>query len=158
MPVPKNILIIATLDTKGAETLYLRSVLEGLGLTPILMDISMRGAENSPADVTPAQVAAAGGSNIEEIRTSRERSRITDITIAGASKIAGELYARNRLDGVIAIGGSTGSLMATDVMRTLPFGVPKVMVSSTAALPGLSTRYIDTGDIVLFHSVVEISG
>ncbi len=156
--MPKNILIIATLDTKGAETLYLRSVLEGLGLTPILMDISMRGAENSPADVTPAQVAAAGGSNIEEIRTSRERSRITDITIAGASKIAGELYARNRLDGVIAIGGSTGSLMATDVMRTLPFGVPKVMVSSTAALPGLSTRYIDTGDIVLFHSVVEISG
>jgi uncharacterized protein (UPF0261 family) len=43
-------------------------------------------------------------------------------------------------------------------MRALPFGVPKVMISSTAALPGLSTRYIGTGDIALFHSVVEISG
>ncbi len=154
----KNILIIATLDTKGVETLYMRSVLENLGLTPILMDISMRGEGSCPADVTPAQIAAAGGSSVEEIRNSRERSRITDITIAGASKIAGELYAENRLDGVIAIGGSTGSLMATDVMRTLPFGIPKLMVSSTAALPGLSTRYIDKGDIILFHSVVEISG
>ena len=154
----KNILIIATLDTKGVETLYMRSVLEDLGLTPILMDISMRGDGSCPADIMPAQVAAAGGSSVEEIRNSRERSRITDITIAGASKIAGELYAENRLDGVIALGGSTGSLMATDVMRSLPFGIPKVMVSSTAALPGLSTRYIDKGDICLFHSVVEISG
>ena len=63
-----------------------------------------------------------------------------------------------KLDGVIALGGSTGSLMATTVMRALPFGIPKVMISSTAALPGLSTRYIGTGDILLFHSVIEISG
>jgi len=48
--------------------------------------------------------------------------------------------------------------MATDVMRALQFGVPKMMISSTAALPGMSTRYIDIGDIALFHSVVEISG
>jgi uncharacterized protein (UPF0261 family) len=63
-----------------------------------------------------------------------------------------------KLDGVIGLGGSTGSLMATTVMRALPFGIPKVMISSTAALPGLSTRYIGTGDILLFHSVIEISG
>ncbi len=48
--------------------------------------------------------------------------------------------------------------MATEVMRALPFGLPKFMISSTAALPGLSTRYIGTGDIALFHSVIEISG
>jgi uncharacterized protein (UPF0261 family) len=156
--VSKSILIVATLDTKGKETRYMRSVLETLGLKPVLMDISMRGSIDSPAEITPAQVAAAGGSSLEEIRSSQQRSRITDITICGASKIALELHAEGRVDGVIAIGGSTGSLMATDVMRTLPFGIPKVMVSSTAALPGLSTRYIDTGDIILFHSVIEISG
>jgi uncharacterized protein (UPF0261 family) len=156
--VPKHILIIATLDTKGRETQYLRSVIEGPGLTAILMDISMRGGEDSQADITPAQVAAAGGSSLEEIHRSQQRSQITNITIAGASRIAGELFAEGRIDGVIAIGGSTGSLMATEVMRTLPFGVPKMMISSTAALPGLSTRYIDTGDIILFHSVIEICG
>jgi uncharacterized protein (UPF0261 family) len=78
--------------------------------------------------------------------------------MAGASRVAAELLADGKLSGVIAVGGSTGTLMATEVMRSLPFGIPKLMISSTAALPGLSTRYIGTGDIALFHSVIEISG
>ena len=154
----KAVLIISTLDTKGEETLYLRDKVASLGMKPILMDISMRGKGPSPAEITPAMVAEAGGSTIEEIHASRERAQITNITIKGASKIAGELYGQGRIAGVIAIGGSTGSLMATDVMRTLRFGVPKLMISSTAALPGLATRYIGTGDIMLFHSVVEVAG
>jgi uncharacterized protein (UPF0261 family) len=154
----KTVLIISTLDTKGLETEYLVEKLTGLGLNPLLMDISMRGDAPSGADIPPDRVAAAGGSNFEEIRTSRNRSQITNITMAGASSIAADLLAENKLDGVIAIGGSTGTLMATEVMRSLPFGIPKVMISSTAALPGLATRYIGTGDIALFHSVIEISG
>ncbi len=154
----KAVLIISTLDTKGVETLYLKDKIKSLGVNPLLMDISMRGKGDSPADITPAQVAEAGGSSLEDIHASRERSKITNITIKGASKIAGDLFSNGKLDGVIAMGGSTGSLMATEVMRSLPFGVPKLMISSTAALPGLSTRYIGTGDIILFHSVIEISG
>jgi len=154
----KTVLIISTLDTKGEETYYLRDKMKSLGVRPLLMDISMRGDGPSRADITPDRVAQAGGCSVEEIRASRERSRITNITIAGASRIAVESFAEGKLDGVIGIGGSTGSLMATEVMRALPFGVPKLMISSTAALPGLSTRYIGTGDIALFHSVIEISG
>ncbi len=154
----KSVLIISTLDTKGAETLYLRDKIASLGITPILMDISMRGKTPSSAEITPGQVAQAGGSSLEEIHSSRERSKITNITIKGAAKIAGRLFSEGKLNGIIAMGGSTGSLMATEVMRSVPFGVPKVMISSTAALPGLSTRYIGTGDIMLFHSVIEISG
>ena len=156
--MPKTILVISTLDTKSQETLYLRDKIASLGLETILMDLSMRGTGASPADIPPARVAEAGGSSLEEIHASPERSRITNITIEGASRIARELHTQEKVDGVIGLGGSTGSLMATEVMRALPFGVPKVMISSTAALPGLSTRYIGTGDIALFHSVVEISG
>jgi uncharacterized protein (UPF0261 family) len=156
--MPKTVLIISTLDTKAAETLYLQQKMETIGVNTLVMDLSMRSDSAWTADIPPAQVALAGGSSLEEVRGSRERSRITNITISGASKIAGELYAQGRIAGVIAIGGSTGSLMATDVMRTLPFGVPKLMISSTAALPGLATRYIGTGDIMLFHSVVEVAG
>ncbi|MCF8084833.1 MAG: Tm-1-like ATP-binding domain-containing protein [Deltaproteobacteria bacterium] len=154
----KTILIISTLDTKGVETYYLRDKIASLGLTPLLMDISMRGEGSTRADIGPDRVAQAGGSSVEEIRASKERSRITNITIAGASRIAFENFGEGRCDGVIGMGGSTGSLMATEVMRALPFGIPKLMISSTAALPGLSTRYIGTGDIALFHSVIEISG
>jgi uncharacterized protein (UPF0261 family) len=154
----KTVLIIATLDTKGQETLYLREKLSHLGLKALLMDISMRGSAMAAIDIPAEKLAAAGGSSFEEIQRSRDRSRITDIMMAGASQVAAGLLSEGKLDGVIALGGSTGTLMATEVMQALPFGIPKVMISSTAALPGLATRYIGTGDIALFHSVVEISG
>jgi len=154
----KTVLIISTLDTKRDETRYLKYKFKEIGVLPLLMDLSMRGKGASHAELTPSQVASAGGSTIEEINTSKERSTITNIIIDGATKIAMDLYAAGKIDGVMALGGSTGSLMATDVMRALPFGIPKLMISSTAALPGLSTKYIGTGDILLFHSVIEISG
>ena len=156
--MPKSVLVISTLDTKGQETLYLKGKLSAIGLAPILMDISGRGSEIAEIDISADRVATAGGGSFEEIRASRDRTRITNTMMAGGSRIAAELLAEGKLDGVIALGGSTGSLMGTEVMRSLPFGIPKVMISSTAALPGLSTRYIGTGDIALFHSVVEISG
>jgi len=154
----KQILIISTLDTKEKETFYLKKKIEALGFPAILMDLSMRADVKHPAEITNAQVAAAGGSTIEDIGQSRERSRITKIMTSGASKLARQYHGEGRIDGMIAMGGSTGTLMASEVMRSLPFGVPKAVISSTAALPGLSTRYIGTGDIVLFHSVIEISG
>ena len=154
----KSVLVISTLDTKGQETLYLKDKLSAIGLAPILMDISGRGSDIPGIDIPAARVAAAGGGSFDEIQNSRDRTRITNIMMAGGSHLARKLLNDGRLSGVIGIGGSTGSLMATDIMRSLPFGIPKVMISSTAALPGLSTRYIGTGDIALFHSVVEISG
>ncbi len=154
----KSILVISTLDTKGAETLYLKKKIETLGFSAILMDLSMGADGEHLAEISNAQVAVAGGSSIAEIMQSRERSRITKIMTSGASKLAKRYHGDGRIDGVIAMGGSTGTLMASEVMRALPFGVPKAVISSTAALPGLSTRYIGTGDIVLFHSVIEISG
>ncbi|RTZ99183.1 MAG: UPF0261 family protein [Deltaproteobacteria bacterium] len=156
--MPKSILIISTLDTKGEETFYLKDKIASLGVDTLIMDLSMRGDKKSPAEITPAMVATAGGSTLDDIRNSRERSKITGITIQGASKLAVDFHASGRIDGMIAMGGSTGTLMATEVMRALPFGIPKVAISSTAALPGLSTRYIGTGDICLFHSVVEVAG
>ncbi len=154
----KTVLIISTLDTKREETRYLKYKFKEIDVLPLLMDLSMRGKEKSRAELTPSHVASAGGSTIEEINKSKERSTITNIIIEGASKIAKDLYDAGKIDGIMALGGSTGSLMATDVMRALPFGIPKLMISSTAALPGLSTKYIGTSDIILFHSVIEISG
>ncbi len=156
--MPKSVRVISTLDTKGQETLYLKDKLSAIGLAPILMDISGRGSDIAEIDIPAARVAESGGGSFEEIQISRDRTRITNIMMAGGSRLAAELLTQGKLDGVIALGGSTGSLMASEVMRSLPFGIPKVMISSTAALPGLSTRYIGTGDIALFHSVVEISG
>lgn len=153
-----TVLIISTLNTKREETLYLKQQVEALGLTVLLMDISMRGDGNTEADILPDRVAEAGGSRFEDIRQSKDRAHITNITIAGASAIAKQLQGDGKIQGVTGMGGATGTLMVTEVMRALPFGFPKLMISSAAALPGLSTRYIGTGDIILFHSVIELSG
>ncbi|NNF98310.1 MAG: Tm-1-like ATP-binding domain-containing protein [Desulfobacteraceae bacterium] len=153
-----EILLISTLDTKGTETEYLKDRIQQVGLNPVLLDLSMRGSFDGHADITPEDVVHAAGSTLNDIRECRERSIITRTVITGAQRIARKYYDDGRFRGVMGLGGSTGSLMATEVMRVIPFGVPKLMISSTAALPGLATRYIGTGDIALFHSVVEISG
>ena len=156
--MPKSVLLISTLDTKGQETLYLKDKLSAIGLAPVVMDISGRGSDIAGIDIPAARVAEAGGGDFEEMKSSRDRTRITNIMMSGGAQLAADLLADGKLTGVVALGGSTGSLMGSEIMRSLPFGIPKVMISSTAALPGLSTRYIGTGDIALFHSVVEISG
>ncbi|MEW5723725.1 MAG: Tm-1-like ATP-binding domain-containing protein [Thermodesulfobacteriota bacterium] len=153
-----SVLLISTLDTKAEETLYLREKIEAGGTGVRLMDLSMGEPSGRACEIPPGDVAAAAGWKIEDVRASRERSAITSAMIEGAVKIAAEMSARGEIQAVVGLGGSTGSLMATDVMRALPFGLPKLMVSSTAALPGLATRYIDTGDLLLFHTVVEIAG
>jgi uncharacterized protein (UPF0261 family) len=153
-----QVLLISTLDTKAEETLYFRGKMAAGGCPVRLMDLSMGAASEQRADIPPAEVATAGGWDIDEMRLSRDRSRITSAMIDGATRLARELFDRGEIQAVAGLGGSTGSLMATEVMRALPFGLPKVMVSSTAALPGLATRYIDTGDLFLFHTVVEIAG
>jgi len=158
----KTVLVLSTLDTKGEETLYLAQKLEESGLEVLVMNLSMGGrpdekileAFGQDRILTPAKaggVTAADGAN-------EGRSRLTDRMIHEACGLAKKLHEGSGVHGVVGLGGSTGSLMATEVMRALPFGIPKLMISSTAALPGLSTRYIGTGDITLFHSVVEISG
>jgi len=154
----KGILLIATLDTKGTEAFYLRDKIAELGKRPVVLDISLRGKGGTDAEISPEEVAQAGGSSLKEIHESGDRVAVTAAMTRGAIQIAQQLLEAGKIHGVIGIGGSTGSLMATDVMRALPFGIPKLMISSTAALPGMSTRYIDTGDILLMHSVIEISG
>jgi uncharacterized protein (UPF0261 family) len=154
----KSILIICTLDTKQEETMYLKERVQSHGLKCLVMDIAMRGKGPSKGDITPAQVAAAGDSCLEEIHAATDREEITKIMLAGAKRLEMELFEGGKIYGAISIGGATGSLMATEIMHSLPFGIPKLMVSSAASVPGLSSRYIKTSDMIIFHSVIEISG
>lgn len=155
----KRILILAALDTKGVEARYLRDVLMERGAETLLMDLSMRLVEgDSGADIPAEDVARSGGGTLGHISDSKQMAVNMEIMISGALKRAYGMVKDGRVHGVMAIGGYTGTYMATAVMQGLPFGLPKVMVSSAAALPGLCNRFLSTSDILLFHSVIEISG
>jgi uncharacterized protein (UPF0261 family) len=155
----KGVLILATMDTKGPEALYLSDRIKALGEEPILLDMSMRDEKRGVrAEISAEEVAKAGGSGLEQLSDSDELDINMEVMVAGTVKIIHRLMREGRVNGVIGIGGYRGSFMATAIMHSLPFGFPKVMVSSAAALPGLSTRFFKTSDIMIFHSVIEMAG
>ncbi len=153
----KTIVIVSTLDTKPEETQYLREQIEKLGCNALVIDVGTGGKPAIPADITREEVLAASGEGVDFKDLQGDRPRLSRLMVAGGGKKAKELYASNRLDGIVGVGGATSSLMATGVMRALPFGVPKLMVSSVAAARGLATRYFGTSDISIMHSVIDFT-
>lgn len=154
----KRIVIISTLDTKGEEAGYLKSLIEARGFKTILMDTSIGGEPAILPDISSEEVAAAGGGIIHAIRASRNTGEVTPIMVRGASLKVVELLAKGELDGIVSFGGASNTTSATTVMKALPFGIPKLMVSSTASMPAYAAMYIGTRDITMMHSVVDISG
>ena len=61
-------------------------------------------------------------------------------TMGGLAAVVRKLYDEGKLHGIIGMGGTSGTSIATAAMRTLPVGVPKVMVSTVAAAMSALTR------------------
>jgi CBS domain-containing protein len=103
-------------------------------------------------------VAARGGLPIEAVREKyrSDRDAATQNQIRGAAAIVEELVAQGRAHGVIGIGGGTATLVATSVMKRLPFGMPKLMASPMAAHPAYIDKYVGTRDITMHHTVLDI--
>ena len=125
--MPRSIVIVSSLDTKGQEVKFLKTLIEQRGHKTLLLDMSMRCEPQIPADVSCEEVAKAGGTSIQEIKTStKSRSEITSIMIEGAIRKVIELYQTGKLDGIVGVGGVSNTAMGTDIMKALPFGVPKL--------------------------------
>jgi uncharacterized protein (UPF0261 family) len=154
----KTIAIVCTLDTKGEEAKYLKELIEARGHKTILIDTNMGGEPTIPPDISAEEVARLGGGDIREIRASKKTGEVTPIMIKGASVKVKELLEASKLDGIISFGGASGTTIGTSVMKALPFGIPKFMVSSMASVPAYAAQYIDTKDITMMHSVVDIAG
>lgn len=155
----KSILIVSSLDTKGKEVEFLRGLVEQRRQPAIILDLSSLEEPLILADITCEEVAKAGGASIHEIRGSgKRRDEITSIMTKGAIKKTDELYQAGKLSGIVGVGGVSNTTMATDVMKTLPFGVPKLMVSSGAAMPSYAGGFFGSSDIAIISSVADMSG
>ena len=153
----KSVVMIGAFDTKGAEFAYLRHILLGRGMTVFAVDTGvMEHAETFPIDVPAAQVARAGGEDIAKLRRDKDRGEAMKVMSRGAPVIARKLFDEGRLDGIIGMGGTAGTTVATAAMRALPIGVPKVCVSTAAS--GNTSAYVGTKDVVLVPSIVDVSG
>jgi|TARA_R110000787_G_scaffold142105_1_gene255655 uncharacterized protein (UPF0261 family) len=150
-----RVLLIVTQDTKEVEGHFLRDCLEEAGCDVIHLDPSVRRTVGG-AEIGPEAVAAAAGKSIEDIRAIGHEGKIQMEMIAGATKLALEIHARAPLSGIISVGGSMGTTLGTTVMRSFPYGLPKVMISTLAS--GFTAPFVGLKDIVMVNAVCDISG
>lgn len=155
--MPKKVIaVLATLDTKGQEAEYLREQLEALGSRALLVDIGVMNAPATRADLTRAQVARAGGTALAALQSGKSREAAQPVMAAGATALLLKRIAKGEVHGVIGLGGLQGTAACTAVMRALPYGVPKVMVSTVAS--GDTSSYVGISDITMMFSVGDILG
>lgn len=128
----KNILLIGTLDTKAEEVGYVRDLIERRGYRVTVMDVGVLGYVAFQPDISRQEVATASGTDLEKIATYGDEAKAMAEMARGATKIAVGLFGNGKLDGILAIGGTMGTDLALSVTKALPFGVPKLIVSSVA--------------------------
>ena len=152
------ILILVMAEEKWEEADFLRQQIESRGHKARILDMGLLGEAQGPCDITREEVILASGRSPDEVALISDRGKRMPVMVDGAKQKAMELYSHDELTGIISLGGTTGTQMGSRIMKSLPFGLPKIAVSSTASIPGFASRYIGTSDITLMHSVVEIAG
>lgn len=152
----KTVVIVATLDTKSEEVRYLKDRIEAGGVETLVVDAGALGQPSFPPEITNQQVAELSGSTLQEVRAFKDEGRAMEVMTRGATRAVRELYQQGKLDGIIGLGGSMGTSLGAHIMRSLPFGVPKLMVSTMASRD--ISPWVGHKDIVMFPSVTDLSG
>lgn len=156
MTPKKNIAILATLDTKGAEVAYMKGLITTLGYSATIIDIGPLGPPTIQPDISNEEVARLDGRELSSLIKTGERDRIMEGMGRGAMKLLSQLFSEGKIDGVIGLGGNQGSAVSSMAMRTLPFGFPKYLVSTVAS--GNIRPYVGHKDIGVVFSVGDFLG
>ncbi len=148
--------LIGTLDTKGHEVAFVRDELRALGIDVAVVDAGCLNQPTITADITREAVFAAADTTLEAVRAANDRGRAVTTGAQGVATLIAKLHADGKVDGVIGLGGSAGTTIATAAMRRLPIGVPKVMASTLAS--GNVRHYVGDKDILMLNTIVDVSG
>ncbi len=152
------VVIVGTLDTKSEEIGFARDVIEAAGVDVHVVDVGVMGdpeAEFEP-DTAAAEVAQAAGTSLEHLREEADRGEAMEAMGEGAAAVADRLHEEGVLDGILGLGGSGNTSIATTAMRALPVGVPKLMVSTMAS--GDVEPYVGAKDVAMMYSVADVEG
>lgn len=152
----KKIVVLATLDTKGIEARYVKEQIEKMGASALIVDVGVVGQPATRADITREEVAEAGGTALSKLLENPDREIAAPVMAEGATKIVMELAEKGKAHGILSMGGTQGTTLATKVMRALPYGFPKVMVSTMAS--GNVAPWVDIKDITMMYSITDILG
>lgn len=150
------IAVMGTLDTKAEEYQYIINKIESLGARTLTIDVSTRDTTTMNREYGCHDIAEWAGASYEAL-ISGTRAESMAIIMEGATKLVQSLVAQNRIQGIVSIGGSGGTTIATHVMRTLPVGFPKV-IATTQACSDKMPGFIGSKDLIVINSIVDVSG
>src|SRR5260370_41565067 len=150
------VILIGTLDTKGLEIQFVRDLLKPEGLPTLVIDAGVLRPPWFQADISREQLFAAAGTTLAALQQASDRGRAIEAAARGATRIVLDLHAKGQVDGVLGLGGSARTTIATAAMRALPFGIPKLMASTPAS--GQVRHWVGVRDLLMLHSVVDLSG
>ncbi|MET4205532.1 ABC transporter permease [Bradyrhizobium sp. LA2.1] len=148
---PPVVLVVGTLDTKGTELRFIRDIIAGSGLRTRLVDVSTSG-RHATSDVSAQEIALNHGRGGSAVFGPDRGAAVT----AMAEAFASWLRRQSNIAGVISAGGSGAASLVAPGMRTLPVGVPKLIISSVAS--GDVGPYVGPADITMMHSVTDVQG
>lgn len=150
------VVLAATLDTKADEIAFARAELQRLGQRVLVIDCGVLADPPIAPDIAAAEVARAGGSDLSLLRRQRDRATAIPAMMAGLQAVLADLLRQGAIAAFMGIGGGTNAALAAAAFRTLPFGMPKLLVSTVAC--GNTRPFIGIKDVLLFHSVVDVLG
>jgi uncharacterized protein (UPF0261 family) len=150
------VILLGTLDTKGVECQFVREQFRTAGLQALVIDTGVMQAPVFEPDISREQVFEAAGTTLDAVQRAADRGQAIEAAARGVARLVADLHRRRQVDGILGLGGSAGTTIGTAAMRALPFGVPKLMVSTLAS--GQVRPYVGVRDILMLNSVVDISG
>ena len=151
-PSVRNVVYVCgTLDTKGEELRFVRDILKDAGVSVQLVDLSTSG-KPSGAEIPASVVAAFHPTGASGVFTGDRGSAVAGMTLA----FERWMKAQDNVAGVIGAGGSGGTALVAPAFRSLPVGVPKVLISTVAS--GNVEQYVGPSDILMMHSVADVQG
>jgi uncharacterized protein (UPF0261 family)/ABC-type branched-subunit amino acid transport system ATPase component len=148
---PPVVLVVGTLDTKGAELRFIRDIIAEGGLRTRLVDVSTSG-KHATCDVSAQEIALNHGRGGSAVFAPDRGAAVT----AMADAFANWMRRQGNVAGVISAGGSGAASLVAPAMRTLPVGVPKLIISSVAS--GDVAPYVGPADITMMYSVTDVQG
>lgn len=152
----KTVVIVGALDTKGQEFAFVKELMKKEGLNTLTVDFGVMGEPAFAPDISRKEVASAGGGDLAYLASGEHKDVAMQVMADGLAKVVRKLYDDGKLDGIIGMGGSGGTSIATTAMRTLPVGVPKLMLSTVGG--GDVSVYAGTKDITFMPSIVDVAG
>ena len=147
-----KVYVVGTMDTKAAELAYAAERVRMAGAEAVLVDVGTHRTSDA-ADVAASEVAAHHPGGAGAVLGLGDRGKAVS---AMAEALTHFFAMRRDIGAVLGLGGSGNTALVTEAMRSLPIGVPKLMVSTVAS--GNTAPYVGPNDLALMHSVVDVAG